>query len=132
MLISKSVLRNLILEALLLEGISKNDLIGKYRYLDSYSSYLDKINPKYYNSLDNLIKEFLDENAASVSHGVIIFMFMMHQKYASTNLLPNEYKDFTRLNLNSLQKAIEDLGAQYTDGAIYGELVELDKKCLNK
>lgn len=128
MLISKSVLRNLILEALLLEGISKNDLIGKYRYLDSYSSYLDKLNPKYYNSLDNLIKEFLDENEASVSHGVIIFMFMMHQKYASTNLLPNEYKDFTRLSLDNLKKAIEDLGAQYTDGAIYGELVELDKK----
>lgn len=128
MLISKSILRNLILEALLLEGISKNELISKYRYLDKYTTYLDKLNPKYYNTLDKLIEEFLEENEASVSHGVIIFMLMMHQKYASTNLLPNEYKDFTRLNLTSLQKAIEDLGAQYTDGAIYGELVELDKK----
>lgn len=128
MFVSRSMLRNLILEALLLEGISKNELIKKYRYLDKYTTYLDKLNPKYYNSLDTLIKEFLDDNDASISHGVIIFMFMMHQKYSSTNLLSKEYKDFTRLSLDSLQKAIESLGAQYTDAPLYGELVELDKE----
>ena len=132
MLVTRSSLRRLIIEALLIERIYKAGLIKKYRYLDAYSIYLDKLNPKYYDSLGRIIEELRDQNLPEIDHGVIIFMFLMHQKYASTDLLANEYKDFSRLKLDDLKKAIEGLGAQYTDGALYGELVELDKKQTQK
>ena len=132
MLVTRSSLRRLIIEALLIERIYKAGLIKKYRYLDAYSIYLDKLNPKYYDSLGRIIEEHRDQNLPEIGHGVIIFMFLMHQKYASTDLLANEYKDFSRLKLDDLKKAIESLGAQYTDGTLYGELVELDKKQTQK
>ena len=56
MLVTRSSLRRLIIEALLIERIYKAGLIKKYRYLDAYSIYLDKLNPKYYDSLGRIIE----------------------------------------------------------------------------
>jgi len=128
MLLTRKKLRLLLYEMLLLERLSKQELIGKIRYLDAYSKYLDKLNAKYYDALDRLISEYDAGGNTDVAHGAIIFMLSMHQKYASTNVLPNEHKDYNQMNLENLKGAIEGIGAQYTDGALYGELVELDKK----
>ena len=133
MLLTRKKLRLLLYEMLLLERrATKQDLIGKIRYLDAYSSYLDKLNPKYYNKLDELIAEYDIEGSASVAHGVIIFILTMHQKYASTNVLPREFKDFNQINLENLKNAIEKTAAHYTDSRLYKELLNLDKSQTDK
>ena len=126
MLVNKLFLRRLIIEAILHEA-TKQTLISKNPGLDKYEKHLNTVESKYHSWLGGLFDEYRQKNS-DISYGSIIFLALMHQKYAKTNLLPMQYKDFKRLNLEQTVNAIQDIGAQYTDSSLYNELISIDKK----
>ena len=126
MLVSKLLLRHLIVETILRES-NKNILIQNNPGLEKYDNYLSKVQSKYHSWLGGLFDEY-KKNNSDISYGSIIFLALMHQKYAKTDLIPNEAKDFKRLNLEQTVNVIQDIGAQYTDSALYNELIAIDRQ----
>lgn len=109
MLITRRIFRKLIFEALLLE-MSVTDIKTAYPALNDpiYSKYLAMIrNQKYITFLDKMLTQLLgppDNRAeaedAEFHYGEIIFMVLMHEKYAG-NQIPAEYRDLNKLNLQA-------------------------------
>jgi len=128
MKLSRRKLRNILYEnylQVLLEGINKQSLLSKYAKLDVYEKYLDKLHPKYYKQLGNYFDNYNQTND-DYSYGLVMYLLLMHQKYAKTKYIPAEAKDFNNTDLNIMKSAIESFGAQYTDRQLYKELQELD------
>ena len=104
MLITRRIFRKLIFEALLLE-MSVTDIKTAYPILNDpiYSKYLAMIrNQKYVTFLDKMLNQMLGpaeerEEIVEYYFGEVIFMVLMHEKYAG-NQIPPEYRDLNNLN----------------------------------
>ena len=128
--ITRKQLRKILYEnyfQILLEGIDKKALISKYAKLDIYEKYLTLLHPKYYNQLDNYYTKY-NEDYEDFSYGLVMYLLLMHQKYAKTKYIPPGVKDFNNVDLPVMKQSIEGFGAQYSDRQLYKELEELDKE----
>ena len=136
MLLTQYQLRSLLFEHLLLEA-AQQEIIKKYPKLD-IQGYVDAINAiknknKYLPLLDVILTDYLTSRDFTtdhlIRHGEIIFMVLMHEKYANSQAMPNEDKDVQGIKEYSrMVQIIDDLDAKFfaKNSSLYDSLVRID------
>ena len=142
MKITKSYLRSILLEVILLE-IKSTDILNKYPGMNKpeygYAEAVDMIRNKnkYLRFLDKMLGQFVSDATGNyvlhqnISYGQIIFCVLMHEKYsAQKGVLPDEYLDPNKItHYKMLIQIIDYIDARFMqkNKPAYEKLVAKDR-----